>query len=33
MTAIILWLLVGLLLSAGTHRHVRRNYGGWSTAR
>jgi hypothetical protein len=33
MTTIILWLLLGLLLGVGSHRHVRRNYGGWSAAR
>ena len=33
MAAIILWLLLGLLLGAGTHQHVRRNFGGWSAAR
>jgi hypothetical protein len=31
--AIIGWLLLGLLLGVGSHRHVRRNYGGWSAAR
>jgi hypothetical protein len=35
-TAILLWLLLGILLGAGgthAHHHVRRNYGGWSMAR
>ncbi len=33
MMAILGWLLLGLLLGMGSHRHVRRNYGGWSAAR
>jgi hypothetical protein len=36
MTAILGWLLLGLLLDAGgthAHHHVRRNFGEWSAAR